>query len=495
MMWRVYCFRDLYFLKYFRLYIAFFVCLLLTLYITLNYTNKNQVNVNCLLSTTERNFNYFLPVVRIYGIQEWDKSLDVVKETFKQMGYIVEIGSTTNWDVLWSYTYPFHTLERELAFLKPTQKVNHFPGSGFITQKMHFAMLPINHIPKSFQLPAGKNQFLEYVATNIEKTWVLKNPNHRGIRLLNGTESLDASGYLIQEFVSKPLLISGKFSEICLGVYVMQTSIDPLRVYVYSGDVLLRFCKKDYYPLNPNDFESYIVGDDYLPVWEVPDIKYYYSELNLTAKDSLNAYLHSLGKGTKKIWSQIYETILDVYFETEADMKRSAMILGNLRNFFELVRFDFILDENLNIYLLEVNMSPNLSPAHFPQNRLLYEQVLFNSLSLVGLVRKFPTNSVYRGEAEVSEKDIQVYPEQCASAICRKSCKNIKCITCNQCMNRELREIAKAAYREFLNRGKYQRVIPPSVVQGNELIIRNPDEVSEMNLFMDTWFKGKCLQG
>ncbi|KFM69501.1 Tubulin polyglutamylase ttll6, partial [Stegodyphus mimosarum] len=202
----------------------------------------------------------------------------------------------------------------------------------------------------------------------------------------------------------------------------MQTSIDPLRVYVYSGDVLLRFCKKDYYPLNPNDFESYIVGDGYLPVWEVPDVKYYYSELNLTAKESLNAYMHSLGKGTKKIWSQIYETILDVYFETEADMKRSAMILGNLRNFFELVRFDFILDENLNIYLLEVNMSPNLSPAHFPQNRLLYEQVLFNSLSLVGLVRKFHTNFAYRGEAEVSEKDIQVYPEQCASSICRKSC-------------------------------------------------------------------------
>ncbi|KFM69500.1 hypothetical protein X975_06286, partial [Stegodyphus mimosarum] len=161
MMWRVYCSRALYVLKHFRLYLAFSVCMLLTLYITLSYTHEKQLKANCLLSTTERNFNYFLPVVRIYGIQDWDKSLDVVKETFKQMGYIVETGSTTNWDALWSYTYPFHTLERELAFLKPTQRVNHFPGSGFITQKMHFAMLPVNHIPKSFQLPSDKNQFLE----------------------------------------------------------------------------------------------------------------------------------------------------------------------------------------------------------------------------------------------------------------------------------------------------------------------------------------------
>lgn len=30
-------------------------------------------------------------------------------------------------------------------------------------------------------------------------------------------------------------------------------------------------------------------------------------------------------------------------------------------------------------------MSPNLSSAHYPQNRLLYEQVLFNLFAIVGL--------------------------------------------------------------------------------------------------------------
>lgn len=30
-------------------------------------------------------------------------------------------------------------------------------------------------------------------------------------------------------------------------------------------------------------------------------------------------------------------------------------------------------------------MSPNLSSAHYPQNRLIYEQVLFNLFAIVGL--------------------------------------------------------------------------------------------------------------
>ena len=37
------------------------------------------------------------------------------------------------------------------------------------------------------------------------------------------------------------------------------------------------------------------------------------------------------------------------------------------------VRFDFVIDEDLKVYLMEANMSPNLSSAHFPANARLYE--------------------------------------------------------------------------------------------------------------------------
>ena len=53
-----------------------------------------------------------------------------------------------------------------------------------------------------------------------------------------------------------------------IGLYVTMTSVNPLRVYQLD-EVLIRFCPKDYYPFNSTDLDSYVVGDDYTPIWEV----------------------------------------------------------------------------------------------------------------------------------------------------------------------------------------------------------------------------------
>ena len=57
------------------------------------------------------------------------------------------------------------------------------------------------------------------------------------------------------------------------------------------------------------------------------------------------------------------------------------------RNFFELLRFDFVFDEDLNVYLMEANMSPNLASYKHPQLNLMFEQVLYGLFSLVGLTK------------------------------------------------------------------------------------------------------------
>ena len=62
------------------------------------------------------------------------------------------------------------------------------------------------------------------------------------------------------------------------------------------------------------------------------------------------------------------------------------------RHFFEMVRFDFILDSKMRLYLLEANMSPNLSTGHFPQNKVLYEETLFGMLNVVGISRSVPND-------------------------------------------------------------------------------------------------------
>ncbi len=69
------------------------------------------------------------------------------------------------------------------------------------------------------------------------------------------------------------------------------------------------------------------------------------------------------------------------------------------RAFFELVRFDFVLDSGLNVHLMEANMSPNLGSRHLPPNGLMFEQVLYSLLRLVGVFS--PSSEDEAGEAEM----------------------------------------------------------------------------------------------
>lgn len=147
-------------------------------------------------------------------------------------------------------------------------QVNHFPGTGYITNKVSLATSSLKYVPKAFRLPSDKSKLLEYTKNNPDKLWVQKSNNHRGIKIQK-LEDMDLSsdGTFIQEYIQKPLLINGRKFDI--GIYAILTSINPIRVYIYDGDVLLRFCSQSYHPFNANDVNKYVIGDDYTPVWEV----------------------------------------------------------------------------------------------------------------------------------------------------------------------------------------------------------------------------------
>lgn len=113
-----------------------------------------------------------------------------------------------------------------------------------------------------------------------------------------------------------------------------------------------------------------------------------------------------------KVWDVAEEAIRNIYLEKETSIIQTTSLNYQKHNFFEMVRIDLIIDEDLNVYIMEViiyysyiqliikisyfiyffcyfqaNMSPNLSSAHFAPNRLLYQQVLFNLFGLIGVGR------------------------------------------------------------------------------------------------------------
>lgn len=59
---------------------------------------------------------------------------------------------------------------------------------------------------------------------------------------------------------------------------------------------------------------------------------------------------------------------------------------NSTHHFFELMRIDFLLNEDLEPFLSEANMSPGLTPTSptGENNTQTYEQVVFNTLRLIG---------------------------------------------------------------------------------------------------------------
>ena len=64
-----------------------------------------------------------------------------------------------------------------------------------------------------------------------------------------------------------------------------------LRRGTYTSELFHRFCPQKYYPFDPNNTNKYVIGDDYLHIWEVPSLKRYFIEGGYSMKESLNEYM------------------------------------------------------------------------------------------------------------------------------------------------------------------------------------------------------------
>jgi len=414
-----------------------------------------------------------------------------VDSGFKRFGYSKEdLNTTDDWDVMWAHDYPFKKIRDKMLAMKPGQKVNKFPGSGFITNKVNLATTGLKNVPQAFKIPKEKDIFLEFAQKHPEKMFVQKNNNHRGIRIEKMENlNLDEEGSFVQEFIHNPLMVDGyKFD---IGIYTTLTSVDPLRIYVHYNDVLLRFCPTKYHPFDAEDRDKYVVGDDYLPSWEVPSFtKYMDDKAGFSFRDTLNAYItHSMKMDPNKMWNEIYSTIVEVYQNTEVHFAKAVANYPNREAFFEMVRFDFVIDDQLNVYLMEANMSPNLSSAHFAANAALYEEVVDALLRLVGVVGV----GQHGNKDAVEVKDILVSPDTCArDREC--DCARAECQLCLPCLStRDIKDF-KSAWAERRNQGNMRRIFPPPVSVFDTLQKFNitSDKISPSNEKLMRWYREKC---
>ncbi|KAK6989903.1 tubulin polyglutamylase TTLL4 [Biomphalaria glabrata] len=424
-----------------------------------------------------------------------------VYSVFQQIGFTFG-DKSSDWLVMWSHDYPFEHWHEDMVKLKPNQRVNHFPGSGYITNKVNLAQSKFTFIPISFELPLKRAEFINFATQNKNIQWVQKGSKHRGIQIKKYEDiDLNTNGTFVQEYVSNPFLVDGRKFDI--GIYTVITAIDPLRVYCIDGEALFRFCPQEYYPFNASILDKYVVADEYLPLWKIPSLKKFYSNQGLTFKNAFNSYLLQHGENPEIVWNKMYNAIQKVILMKEQDIIQLVKHYPSKRNFFEMMRFDFVLDENLNIYLMEANMSPNLSSDHFKENARLYKHVIFNLLNLVGIShfpRTFLLNLKDKLSLHVSARDIQVFPRLCLRLVCISNCSQIACRLCKHCLNQDLMTDLKIAYLEHLHRGTAKRIFPPTILQ-SMAYTWTPEatwpvlmHLNVKNQLIYMWFIGKCQQ-
>ncbi|EDV42286.1 uncharacterized protein Dana_GF17905 [Drosophila ananassae] len=432
------------------------------------------------------------PTFAIFGRSPTEEHLVHVLDVLERFGYR-RVGVNESWDLLWAHDYPFRSLPN-LKNLDQNQVVNHFPGCGYLTNKVDLCTTQLPFLPRAFRLPAQRQEFLEYAKDNPGVLFVQKHNEHRHIRIRTPSEiAYGSNDSFVQEFVQRPFLVDGhKFD---IGVYVAITSINPLRAYIYTGDVLFRYCPVKYYPFNPENIDKYIVGDDYLPTWEVPSLRKYYNRFEGSMRTVFEAYVRDQGKDPSGIWPQVEHIIRTTLAAKEKDIVETLSYYRT-HNFFELMRFDLFIDEDLKVSLMEANMSPNLSSAHFKLNSLLYEQVIYSVFNLVGIRPLKSTAAAYLSksfEMLTADKNLATELNKCVAYDCDKSCNKDECDLCLPCLSGSQYEILQRAHQEHLHRVDMKRLFPPPIANlKNYNLLEETSNMSKRNAWMTRWFYNKC---
>ena len=93
------------------------------------------------------------------------------------------------------------------------------------------------------------------------------------------------------------------------------------------------------------------------------------------------------------MWSKIYDAVIKSVISVEKTIFDSEKCgaTGSVRsNFFELLGYDIMLDDELNPWILEVNLSPSLA-GDSPIDFQIKSNLIVDTFNLV-CVRKLPSN-------------------------------------------------------------------------------------------------------
>eukprot|EP00095_Tigriopus_kingsejongensis_P001801 maker-scaffold10_size831480-snap-gene-0.19 protein:Tk01801 transcript:maker-scaffold10_size831480-snap-gene-0.19-mRNA-1 annotation:"tubulin polyglutamylase ttll4" len=331
---------------------------------SLNFVHHNEVPATPLPAELRKNLRWKLSTI----------TPAVVKRVVTNTGFRLMRKSCSEWGGTWGK----HMKSPMFQDLGHSQKINHFPGTFHIGRKdrlwknyhklrTRFGPAEFSFLPRTFCLPAD-TKILRRVweKRGIKAKWIVKPPamaRGTGIKVVNKWNQIPKTRPLVvQRYIARPHLINN--TKYDLRIYVLMTSLNPLRIYLYD-EGLVRFASNKYntdsnsladvymhltnYSINKNS-STYVPNED--------------SEMRQGHKWTLGSlwqYFSELGIDQKPVWDRIKDMVVKTIISAEHSM--FPLNRANLASHYcgyELFGFDVLLDADLKPWLIEVNISPSL---------------------------------------------------------------------------------------------------------------------------------------
>ena len=308
------------------------------------------------------------------------------------------------WDTCWHTGMPDRSVFRATS---PKHTVNHVPGNSCLTIKTRLyrtiralrervaASHPCDDsltrradfVPASYDMPSEYHALQAAATEAPDKLWMLKPENGargRDIRLLDDVaEAPTDSRWMVQEYLAQPHLMNDR--KYVLRLYVLISSIEPLRVYLYrQGFAKLASCA---YSVDDRD-NPYVHQTN-------PDVNarndQAESPVVFVDLERYRMWLREQGHDDERLFERIRDLVTLTIIGAREPMRAASERSGaDPRGCYELMGLDCLIDSELNPWLLECNLSPSLEVcAARDDGGALEEEIKQNMVSdmvaLIGL--------------------------------------------------------------------------------------------------------------
>ena len=365
----------------------------------------NSYNNNYSQSVVQSTTNYYFKLI--------GNECLLVKKLLEDNGFI-QSRSGEPWTIAWSSGHIKLTSYEKLS---KYQKMNHFPRSNELTRKdllyknlsklkELFPGTKFDFLPESYILPNEFTFLKDRMDKNPNQFWIVKpvaSSQGRGIFLTKNINDIPSNHQTIaSRYITNPFLINRKKFD--LRIYAFVTSIIPLRIYRFK-EGLTRFSANKYnldvndrcahltnYAVNKNN-KNYIQNDSPF------EVDYNSSKWTLT---SLKQYLEENGINSDLIFEKIDDIIIKTFISCENNLVNAiSKYCSYQENCFELYGFDILIDEHLNCWLMEVNLSPNL---HFDAaiDLKIKGEMIAEIFDLIRIVPYDIRNEIYESNSKFS---------------------------------------------------------------------------------------------